>query len=158
MTKSIMVAGCAGFIGQALCLHHLKNGDHVIGINKMPMHEDVSHNSFRSVLGAYPNFTYIGHDLTHPLSPSDFYNVRGIYNLAAKCAPEDIAEDPIGTCVNGPVITLNLLKLARSISARLVQASSSQIYGSHVYSSGRESDYGIVDPIGAQSSYIESKR
>ncbi len=148
--RTILVTGGTGFLGSHLCERLLERGDIVWCV------DNNSTGSLTNVSGIMANerFRFIDRDIVQPL-PLD---VDEIYNLACPASPVHYQADPIHTtrtCVLG---ALNVLDMARRCGARVLQASTSEVYGEPEMHPQREAYWGHVNPIGARSCYDEGKR
>jgi UDP-glucuronate decarboxylase len=145
-----IVTGGAGFIGSHLCERLLDQGHHVVCVDNFftGTHDNVAH-----LLGR-THFEVIRHDVTFPL----FIEADEIYNLACPASPIHYQRDPVQTtktCVHGAI---NMLGLAKRLRARILQASTSEVYGDPEVHPQSESYWGRVNPIGIRSCYDEGKR
>jgi UDP-glucuronate decarboxylase len=150
--KVVLVTGGAGFIGSHLCDSLLQQGARVICADNLLTG---AMQNIRPLLN-HPNFQFIEHDVREPLHVSG--PVSRIYSLACPASPRHYQHDPVGTmmtCVGGMI---NLLELARKKSARILQASTSEIYGDPEIHPQPESYVGHVNPIGPRACYDEGKR
>ena len=153
----ILVTGGAGFLGSHLCDSLIEQGHQVVAL------DNYYTGYFRNIkhLQNHPHFDLIEHDITQPLNPKEFKNlkdVQQIYNLACPASPLHYQKDPIyttRTCVLG---TLNTLELARELKAPYLQASTSEVYGDPEEHPQKESYWGQVNTAGARSCYNEGKR
>jgi UDP-glucuronate decarboxylase len=147
-----LVTGGAGFIGSHLCDALLQRGDQVICL------DNLFSGSMRNVrpLVNHPNFTFVEGDVREPLAIEA--DIDRIYNLACPASPRHYQRDPIGTMRTCVVGTMNVLELARRKSARVLQASTSEIYGDPEVHPQPESYVGHVNPIGPRACYDEGKR
>src|SRR3954463_1329518 len=147
-----LVTGGAGFIGSHLCDSLLQRGDHVICI------DNLFSGSMRNVrpLLNHPNFRFIEHDVREPLKLDT--DIDRIYNLACPASPRHYQRDPIGTMKTCVVGTMNMLEFARQNGARILQASTSEVYGDPEVHPQPESYVGHVNPIGPRACYDEGKR
>lgn len=150
MSKKILITGGAGFIGSHLCARFVKEHNNVLCLDDLSTGaiENIAH------LKNYPNFTLIEHDITEPI---DYY-IDEIYNLACPASPVKYQADPvktIETCIFG---TANCLRLAKKYGAKMLQASTSEVYGDPKEHPQKEDYWGNVNPIGARSCYDEGKR
>lgn len=146
----ILVTGAAGFLGSHFCEKLLENGHHVVGI------DDYSTGSRENVtlLSEFPNFDFRMHDVRDPID----IDCEAIVNFACPASPIHYQSDPIRTIETTFLGTRNLLKLAVKNSARMLQASTSEVYGDPVTSPQSETDWGNVNPIGIRACYDEGKR
>jgi UDP-glucuronate decarboxylase len=146
----ILVTGGAGFLGYHLCSSLLQMDHEVIAIDNFVTGQT------RNVeyLSKFKNFTFVEQDVT-----SDFdFDVDQIYNLACPASPEKYQNDPILTVKTNILGSLNVLELARRKNARVLQASTSEVYGNALISPQSEDYWGNVNPIGVRSCYDEGKR
>jgi UDP-glucuronate decarboxylase len=149
---NIVVAGGAGFIGSNLCDRLIQKGHRIICVDNLLTGRL---NNIRPLLN-HPNFEFIEHDIQEPLSVPG--PIDRIYNLACAASPVHYQRDPVGTmktCVLGAV---NLLDLARQKGARILQASTSEVYGDPEVHPQPESYLGHVNTIGPRACYDEGKR
>ena len=148
--KQILVAGGAGFIGSHLCERLLDEGNSVVCIDNFysGRRENVGH------LLKNPNFELIRHDVTEPYRAE----IDEIYNLACPASPVYYQTDPIQTTKTSFLGTFHLLGLAKRTKAKLLQASTSEVYGDPAIHPQTESYWGNVNPIGIRSCYDEGKR
>ena len=149
--KHILVAGGAGFLGSHLCGRLLAAGHTVVCLDNFAT--GVRRN-IAPFLG-HPRFTLVEQDVAAPLAMGP---VDEIYNLACSASPQHYQADPIETirtCVYG---AMHLLELARQTGARVLQASTSEVYGDPQVSPQREDYWGHVNPIGPRACYDEGKR
>src|SRR5437588_2480817 len=147
-----LVTGGAGFIGSHLCDSLLQRGDRVICL------DNLFSGSMRNVrpLLNHPNFRFIEHDVREPIDIDG--DVDRIYNLACPASPRHYQRDPIGTMKTCVLGTMNVLDLARRKSSRILQASTSEVYGDPEVHPQPESYVGHVNPIGPRACYDEGKR
>ena len=147
-----LVTGGAGFIGSHLCDALLQRGDQVICL------DNLFSGSMRNVrpLMNHPNFTFVEGDVRDPLEID--VEIDRIYNLACPASPRHYQRDPVGTMRTCVVGTINVLELARQKSSRVLQASTSEIYGDPEVHPQPESYVGHVNPIGPRACYDEGKR
>ena len=146
----ILVRGGSGFIGSHLCKSLLLDGDEVICVDN----NFSSKKSNIQDLLDFDNFKFINHDIIEPF----YEEVDQIYNLACPASPIYYQYNPIlttKTCVYGAI---NMLDLAKSVGARILQASTSEVYGDPTISPQNEEYWGNVNPIGIRSCYDEGKR
>jgi UDP-glucuronate decarboxylase len=152
LARRTVVTGGAGFIGSHLCDSLLQHGDHVICI------DNLFSGSIRNVrpLLNHPNFRFIEHDVRDPLEIDGA--IDRIYNLACPASPRHYQRDPVGTIKTCVIGTINVLELARQKSSRVLQASTSEIYGDPEVHPQPECYVGHVNPIGPRACYDEGKR
>jgi len=148
--KRILVTGGAGFIGSHLCERLLAAGHDVLCVDNFytGRKENVVH-----LLGD-PHFELLRHDISFPL----YVEVDEIYNLACPASPVHYQRDPVQTIKTSVVGAVNMLGLARRTGARILQASTSEIYGDPEVHPQSEDYWGNVNPIGPRSCYDEGKR
>lgn len=146
----ILVSGAAGFLGYNLCKRLLSEGCHVIGIDNMktgvPGHV--------TELLSNRRFSFRLHDVTDPID----LDVNQIYNLACPASPPAYQADPIHTFMTSILGARNLLELARAKDARILQASTSEVYGDPVQHPQLETYCGNVKSMGPRACYDEGKR
>lgn len=148
--KTILVTGGAGFVGSHLCDRLVHMGHDVICVDNFFTGDK---RNIRHLLG-HPNFEMLRHDITIPL----YVEVDEIYNLACPASPIHYQHDPvqtIKTSVHGPI---NMLGLAKRVGAKIMQASTSEVYGDPHMHPQKETYWGNVNPIGLRSCYDEGKR
>jgi UDP-glucuronate decarboxylase len=147
-----IVTGGAGFIGSHLCDSLLLRGQRVICI------DDLSTGSISNIrpLLNHPDFRFIQHDVRHPILIDE--PIDRLYSLACPASPRHYQRDPIGTMRTCVVGTINVLELARRKSARVLQASTSEVYGDPEIHPQPESYVGHVNIIGPRACYDEGKR
>lgn len=148
--KRVLVTGGAGFLGSHLCRRLLEDGCEVICCDNF--YTGTKQNI--SALLSHPNFELIRHDVTFPL----YVEVDEIYNLACPASPIHYQRDPVQTtktCVHGAI---NVLGLAKRVKAKILQASTSEVYGDPTVTLQREDYRGSVNCIGPRSCYDEGKR
>lgn len=146
----ILVTGGAGFLGSHLCSELLKRDHEVICLDNFytGSKQNVSH------LFSHPNFELIRHDVTFPI----FLEIDGIFNLACPASPKHYQSNPVQTLKTSVHGAINLLGLAKRTGARILQASTSEVYGDPKISPQVEEYWGNVNPIGIRSCYDEGKR
>jgi UDP-glucuronate decarboxylase len=149
---TVLVAGGAGFIGSHLCDSLLLRGDRVICLDNL---FTGAVENIRPLLN-HRNFQFIKHDVREPISVAD--DIDRIYSLACPASPRHYQKDPIGTMKTCVLGTMNLLELARQKSARVLQASTSEVYGDPEVHPQPESYVGHVNMIGPRACYDEGKR
>ena len=148
--KTILVTGGAGFLGSHLCDRLIDRGDEVICLdNFFTGHKE----NVRHLIGN-PRFELIRHDIVHPI----YVEADQIYNLACPASPEAYQYNPIKTIKTSTVGMVNVLGLAKRCRARLLQASTSEVYGDPEIHPQTEDYWGHVNPIGPRSCYDEGKR
>lgn len=150
MGKRILVTGGAGFLGSHLCDRLVKEGNDVICLDNL---FTGSKNNIRHLLGN-PYFEFIRHDVTVPI----VVEVDQIYNLACPASPVHYQYNPIKTTKTSVLGAMNMLGLAKRVHARILQASTSEVYGDPEVHPQPESYRGAVNPIGIRSCYDEGKR
>ncbi|MBF0449722.1 MAG: SDR family oxidoreductase [Candidatus Magnetomorum sp.] len=148
--KRILVTGGAGFIGSHLCEKLIGEGHDVICLDNLfcGSKKNIFH------LLSHPNFEFIRHDIVHPIS----FEVDEIYNLACPASPVHYQHNPVKTVKTNVMGTLNMLDLANRVNAKILQASTSEVYGDPLEHPQKESYWGNVNPIGLRSCYDEGKR
>jgi UDP-glucuronate decarboxylase len=148
--KKILVTGGAGFIGSHLCKRLIDNGDEVLCVDNL---FTGSKQNIRELMN-HPNFEFIRHDVTLPM----LYEVDEIYNLACPASPVHYQYDPVKTIRTSVLGATNVLDLAKQMKARVLQASTSEVYGDPLVHPQPEEYWGNVNPIGVRSCYDEGKR
>lgn len=148
----IVVAGGAGFIGSNLCGRLLRDGHRVLCI------DNLSTGSMRNLkpLMAYESFTFMEHDVIEPIFIEQ--DVDFVCNLASPASPPMYQQDPVRTFMTNVWGSFNLLELARRKDARILLASTSEVYGDPLVSPQSETYWGNVNPNGLRSCYDEGKR
>ena len=149
-TLRIMVTGGAGFVGSHLCDRLLASGHDVLCVDNFytSTRRNITH------LLAHPNFELLRHDVTFPL----YVEVDRIYNLACPASPVHYQRDPVQTTKTSVHGAINMLGLAKRTGARILQASTSEVYGDPHVHPQTEAYWGNVNPIGIRSCYDEGKR
>ena len=148
--KRVLVTGGSGFLGSHLCEALLKNGDEVICADNL---FTGSKRNIDHLLDDH-RFEFVRHDVTFPL----YIECDEIYNLACPASPIHYQRDPVQTvktCVHGAI---NLLGLAKRLKVKILQASTSEVYGDPSVHPQTEEYWGHVNPIGPRSCYDEGKR
>ncbi|MCR5464804.1 MAG: SDR family oxidoreductase [Bacteroidales bacterium] len=148
--KQILVTGGAGFIGSHLCERLLNDGNAVICLDNF---YSGSKKNIWHLIG-HPGFEVVRHDVTESYRAE----VDEIYNLACPASPVYYQYDPIQTTKTSVFGTFNMLGLAKRTKARILQASTSEVYGDPVCHPQNEGYWGNVNPIGVRSCYDEGKR
>ena len=148
--KKTLVSGGAGFIGSHLCERLLARGDDVLCVDNYftGTKKNVQH------LFSNPLFELMRHDVTFPL----YVEVSRIFNLACPASPVHYQFDPVQTTKTSVHGAINMLGLAKRVKARILQASTSEVYGDPEVHPQPEEYWGNVNPIGARSCYDEGKR
>ena len=148
--KRVMVTGGAGFLGSHLIDRLLERGDEVVCVDNMftGTKRNILH------LNGHPKFEFIRHDVTFPL----YIEVDEIYNLACPASPIHYQHDPVQTTKTSVHGAINMLGLAKRLRCKILQASTSEVYGDPSEHPQTESYWGNVNPIGPRSCYDEGKR
>ncbi|MCX6823032.1 MAG: SDR family oxidoreductase [candidate division SR1 bacterium] len=148
--KKILVTGGAGFIGSHLCKKLLDQGHEVICLDNL---FTGTKNNIYDIINN-PRFTFVLHDITQPFRAQ----VDEIYNLACPASPIHYQKNPVETIRTSIVGAINMLDLANKVKAKILQTSTSEVYGDPLEHPQRESYRGNVNPIGTRSCYDEGKR
>lgn len=148
--KRILITGGAGFLGSHLCDRLLQKGEDILCLDNFftGSKENISH------LINYPHFELIRHDIINPI----YLEVDEIYNLACPASPVHYQYNPIKTIKTNIMGAINVLGIAKRTKAKVLQASTSEIYGDPEIHPQDESYWGKVNPIGIRSCYDEGKR
>ena len=148
--KRVLVTGGAGFIGSYLCEELLKAGHDVICL------DNFFTGSKRNIISMMDNknFELIRHDITMPI----FLEVDRIFHFACPASPVHYQYNPVKTVKTNVMGTINMLGMAKRVKARILQASTSEVYGDPAVHPQKESYWGNVNPIGPRSCYDEGKR
>lgn len=148
--KRILVTGGAGFLGSHLCERLVASGSDVLCVDNFftGNKENIKH-----LLG-HPHFELMRHDVTFPL----YVEVDEIYNLACPASPVHYQSDPVQTTKTSVHGAINMLGLAKRVKAKILQASTSEVYGDPEVQPQSEAYWGRVNPIGIRSCYDEGKR
>jgi UDP-glucuronate decarboxylase len=148
--KRILVTGGAGFLGSHLCDRLLRDGHEVLCVDNFFTGDksNIEH------IAHEPRFELLRHDVTFPL----FVEVDEIYNLACPASPIHYQHDPVQTTKTSVHGAINMLGLAKRLKARILQASTSEVYGDPSVHPQTEDYWGHVNPIGPRSCYDEGKR
>ncbi len=146
----VLVTGGAGFLGSHLCDRLIARGDDVLCVDNFytGSRRNIGH------LYGNPSFEFMRHDVTFPL----YVEVDRIFNLACPASPIHYQRDPVQTTKTSVHGAINMLGLAKRIGARILQASTSEVYGDPEVHPQPEGYWGRVNPIGIRSCYDEGKR
>ena len=146
----VLVTGGAGFIGSFLCERLIADGADVLCVDNF---FTGSRANIQSLTGS-PHFEFLRHDVTFPL----YVEVDQIYNMACPASPIHYQFDPVQTTKTSVIGAINMLGLAKRVKARILQASTSEVYGDPSVHPQPEAYWGNVNPIGPRSCYDEGKR
>ena len=148
--KRTLVTGGAGFLGSFLCEKLLDQGQEVIALDNFytGSRKNISH------LLDHPSFELIRHDIVEPI----LLEVDWIFNMACPASPIHYQYNPVKTVKTSVMGAINMLGLAKRVNARILQASTSEVYGDPEIHPQQESYWGSVNPIGLRSCYDEGKR
>jgi len=148
--KNILVTGGAGFLGSHLCDKLIKHGHRVICVDNLSTGtiDNIKH------LIDHSNFEFVKHDIRKYKK----WSVDEIYNLACPASPKQYQKNPVDTIETCVIGMLNMLNLARDTGAKILQASTSEIYGDPLEHPQQESYWGNVNTLGPRSCYDEGKR
>jgi UDP-glucuronate decarboxylase len=148
--KRILVTGGAGFVGSHLCDRLLEHGHEVLCL------DNFNTGSRRNILHLLddPNFSVLEHDITNPV----FVQVSEIFNLACPASPLHYQSDPVHTMKTCVLGAINVLGIAKRLNARILQASTSEVYGDAQVHPQPETYWGHVNPTGIRACYDEGKR
>ncbi len=148
--KKVLVTGGAGFLGSHLCERLVARGEDVLCVDNLftGSKDNIAH-----LLG-HPHFEFMRHDVTFPL----FVEVDEIYNLACPASPVHYQHDPVQTTKTSVHGAINMLGLAKRLDAKILQASTSEVYGDPAVHPQTEDYWGNVNPVGPRSCYDEGKR
>jgi UDP-glucuronate decarboxylase len=146
----ILVTGGAGFIGSHLCERLLSEGHDVLCLDNY----FTGRKSNVAALAQHPRFELVRHDVTQPI----LLEVDQIYNLACPASPVHYQYNPVKTIKTSVLGAIHMLGLAKRVKARILQASTSEVYGDPLVHPQTESYWGNVNPIGIRSCYDEGKR
>ena len=150
MDDRVLVTGGAGFLGSHLCSRLLDEGADVLCVDNF---FTGSKNNIRHLIG-HPHFELQRHDVTFPL----YVEVDRIYNLACPASPVHYQYDPVQTTKTSVHGAINMLGLAKRVGARILQASTSEVYGDPEIHPQTEDYWGRVNPVGLRACYDEGKR
>jgi UDP-glucuronate decarboxylase len=150
LEKRVLVTGGAGFLGSYLCERLLADGAVVLCVDNFftGARRNIEH------LLDHPHFELLRHDVTFPL----YVEVDEIFNLACPASPVHYQHDPVQTTKTSVHGAINMLGLAKRVRAKILQASTSEVYGDPLVHPQKEDYWGNVNPIGARSCYDEGKR
>ena len=150
LNKKVLVTGGAGFLGSHLCEKLLERGDEVLCVDNLftGTKQNIRH------LLSNPRFEFMRHDVTFPL----YVRVEKFYNLACPASPVHYQFDPVQTTKTSVMGAINMLGLAKRVKAKILQASTSEVYGDPEIHPQTESYKGSVNPIGIRACYDEGKR
>ena len=148
--KKVLVTGGSGFIGSFLCERLINEGNKVFAIDNFYTGSKTN----LSKLINHPDFKLIHHDVVEPIH----LEVDWIFNLACPASPVHYQSNPIKTAKTNVIGTLNMLDLAKRLGARILQASTSEVYGDPLEHPQNENYFGNVNPVGIRSCYDEGKR
>jgi UDP-glucuronate decarboxylase len=150
LDKRVLVTGGAGFLGSHLVDHLLSRGYDVLCVDNLftGSKRNIAH------LAGHPRFEFVRHDVTFPL----YVEVDEIYNLACPASPIHYQHDPVQTTKTSVHGAINMLGLAKRLNCRILQASTSEVYGDPAVHPQTEDYWGHVNPIGPRSCYDEGKR
>ena len=150
MRKRVMITGGAGFLGSHLADRLLEAGHEVLCVDNLftGTKDNIAH------LHSNPSFEFMRHDITFPL----FVEVDEIYNLACPASPIHYQHDPVQTTKTSVHGAINMLGLAKRLGCKILQASTSEVYGDPSVHPQSEEYWGHVNPIGPRSCYDEGKR
>ncbi len=150
INRRILVTGAAGFLGSHLCEHLLRRGDYVIGLDNLSSGSVVN----LKKLSNLDHFEFVEADVVNPIE----IKCDEIFNLACPASPIQYQSDPISTMKASILGAYNLLELAKENSSKILQASTSEVYGDPLEHPQSEDYWGHVNPIGIRSCYDEGKR
>jgi UDP-glucuronate decarboxylase len=150
LERRVLVTGGAGFLGSHLCEKLLETGSQVLCVDNFftGARRNIEH------LLDHKHFELLRHDVSHPL----FVEVDEIYNLACPASPIHYQRDPVQTTKTSVLGAYNMLGLAKRLHCKILQASTSEVYGDPAEHPQTESYWGNVNPIGSRSCYDEGKR
>ena len=150
INKTVLVTGGSGFIGSHLCRKLLDLGHDVLCVDNL---FTGSKSNIRDLL-SHPNFEFMRHDITFPL----YVEADEIYNLACPASPVHYQFDPVQTTKTSVHGAINMLGIAKRVKAKILQASTSEVYGDPEIHPQPESYWGRVNPVGPRACYDEGKR
>lgn len=145
-----LVTGGAGFLGSHLCDRLLAQGHAVVAVDNLftGSRANIAH------LIGRPDFTFVEHDIVHPIR----LDADRVYNLACPASPIHYQSNPVKTVKTSVMGMINMLGIAKRTGARILQASTSEVYGDPIEHPQREEYFGNVNPIGPRACYDEGKR
>ena len=152
MTTTTLITGGAGFIGTNLCKRLLNDGHKVICVDNLYTGQKMNIEPLMS----NPNFKFINHNIIEPLNNEE--KIDEIYNLACPASPPHYQRDPIFTLQTNFMGMSNMLELAKKNNCKILQASTSEVYGDPLEHPQKESYWGHVNCVGIRSCYDEGKR
>ena len=150
LERRVLVSGGAGFLGSHLCEKLVARGDQVLCVDNF---FTGSRRNIEHILN-HKNFELLRHDITHPI----FVEVDEIFNLACPASPLHYKKDPVQTTKTSVIGAINMLGLAKRLKIKVLQASTSEVYGDPTIHPQPKSYWGNVNPIGPRSCYDEGKR
>ena len=150
--KTILVTGAAGFLGSHLCKRLLNENENVEVLGVDNLYSGSRYNL--AEIQNHPRFEFMRHDITLPL----WVEVDEIYNLACPASPIHYQHDPVQTLKTSVHGSINMLGLAKRTGSKILQASTSEVYGDPKVSPQKEEYWGNVNPVGIRSCYDEGKR
>ncbi len=150
MAATVLVTGGAGFVGSHICDRLIERGDKVICLDNFftGRMANIAH------LKDHPQFQLVDHDIVHPIT----LDADRIYNMACPASPVAYQYNPIKTIKTSTLGMINMLGLAKRCKARILQASTSEVYGDPIVHPQTEDYWGHVNPLGPRSCYDEGKR
>ncbi len=150
LERRVLISGGAGFLGSHLCERLLERGCQVLCVDNFftGARHNIEH------LLDHKRFELLRHDITHPL----FVEVDEIFNLACPASPIHYQKDPVQTTKTSVIGAINMLGLAKRLKVKILQASTSEVYGDPSVHPQHETYWGHVNPIGPRSCYDEGKR
>ncbi len=149
-SRRVLVTGGAGFLGSHLCAQLLATGHEVLCVDNFY----TGRRTNIAPLLAQPGFEVLRHDICFPL----YVEVDDIYNLACPASPVHYQSDPVQTTKTSVHGSINMLGLAKRVKAKILQASTSEVYGDPLEHPQKETYWGHVNPVGPRSCYDEGKR
>lgn len=153
--RRVLVTGGAGFLGRALCERLLDSGTSVLSVDDL----STSAPGAASALIGRPGYQFVQHDISTPLHPAWLTEpFDTVFHLASPASPPDYLRMPVETLRAGALGTVAVLDIAQQCGARLVLASTSEVYGDPLEHPQRETYWGNVNPVGVRSVYDEAKR